>query len=197
MMTVPNLLTASRLLALPFIIALCRSGHSLGAVLVFVAAMLTDCIDGWLARRLNQTSRLGLYLDPVVDKAVVLTLFYELAAGRMLPTAIPHLFLVRELLQNGVRAAAATGGQIVGANWMGKTKAALQSTLLGFGLGMPWLADRMSPDTFMNLETLWRWACWAVLVLSWIFFGMFLFRNRGLLTSNRTESPPDSAERAA
>ncbi len=168
-MTLPNLLTLSRLAALPAVIGLARAGHSTWAAGVFLAAMLTDCFDGWLARRLDQRSELGLYLDPVVDKIVVLTLFYELVHQGVVPIAVPHLFLARELLQNGVRAAAASRGTVVGANWMGKTKAALQTAVLFWGL--------LLPDSGPGVA----FAAWAVLLLSWGFFFVFLSWNRQLL----------------
>lgn len=60
--TIPNLLTVLRLLSLPAIIALFRAGHSATAGIVFAVAMLTDCVDGWLARRLREETVLGLYL---------------------------------------------------------------------------------------------------------------------------------------
>ena len=180
MFTVPNVLTALRLVALPFVIVLHRTGRAGPATLLFVAAMLTDCFDGWLARKLNQTSTLGLYLDPAVDKIVILALFYEFGAGRLLPMSIPHLFLVRELLLNGVRAAAASQGCIVGANWMGKTKAGLQSILIAGGLAMPLFAAHVYPDNLSGIEETWRAGCRLVLVLSWVFLGTFMVRNRHL-----------------
>ncbi|TFH13763.1 MAG: CDP-alcohol phosphatidyltransferase family protein, partial [Lentisphaerales bacterium] len=62
-LTVPNLLTFCRLLALPAVILLFRYDHFIAASLLFLGAMLTDVIDGWLARLMDQRSRLGLYLD--------------------------------------------------------------------------------------------------------------------------------------
>ena len=165
-MTVPNLLTLARLAALPVVIALSRTGRPAWAAGVFLAAMLTDCLDGWLARRLDQQSVVGRYLDPVVDKIVVLVLFYELAHQGLVPVAVPHLFLARELLQNGVRAAAAARGTVVGANRLGKTKAVLQTAVLSWGLLVP------KPGSGVAV------AAWGVLLLSWGFFVTFFARNR-------------------
>jgi len=165
-MTLPNLLTLSRLAALPVVIALSRAGHPAWAAGVFLAAMLTDCFDGWLARRLDQRSLLGLYLDPVVDKIIVLALFYELGHQGLVPIAVPHFLLARELLQNGVRAAAASCGTVVGANWMGKAKAASQTAVFFWGLLLP------EPGSGVAV------AAWALLLLSWGFFVAFLIWNR-------------------
>jgi CDP-diacylglycerol--glycerol-3-phosphate 3-phosphatidyltransferase len=170
-MTVPNLLTLSRLAALPGVITLSRAGRPAWAAGLFLAAMLTDCFDGWLARRLDQRSALGLYLDPVVDKIVVLVLFYELAHQGVITIAVPHLFLARELLQNGVRAAAASRGTVVGANWMGKTKAVLQTAVLFWGLLLPASGPAVAV------------ASWVVLLLSWGFLFTFLVWNRRLIVT--------------
>src|SRR5689334_21833648 len=72
--TVPNILTWIRIAAIPLIVLLFYAPyHSAdpAAGLLFAAAGITDSLDGYLARRLNQTSRLGAFLDPVADKLVV------------------------------------------------------------------------------------------------------------------------------
>ncbi|MEK6398112.1 MAG: CDP-alcohol phosphatidyltransferase family protein, partial [Terriglobus sp.] len=61
----PNLLTLLRLLSVPFLVEAILAGHEETALLVFVVAGATDAVDGRLARRLNQTTRLGQYLDPI------------------------------------------------------------------------------------------------------------------------------------
>ncbi len=165
----PNALTLARLAALPLAIACLRRGRPGAAAAVFLAAMLTDVADGWLARRLRAQTALGLYLDPAVDKIVILGFLYELAAAGRWPMAAAHLFLARELLQGGLRAAGAVRGEAIGANRMGKTKALLQSALITAGLlpGVPAAPLRA--------------AAWAVLALAWWFFGVFAFRHRGVL----------------
>jgi CDP-diacylglycerol--glycerol-3-phosphate 3-phosphatidyltransferase len=72
--TIPNILTWIRIAAIPLIVVLFYAPYHWAdpaAGLVFAAAGITDSLDGWLARRLNQTSRLGAFLDPVADKLVV------------------------------------------------------------------------------------------------------------------------------
>jgi len=72
--TVPNILTWIRIAAIPLIVVLFYAPYHWAdpaAGLVFAAAGITDSLDGYLARRLNQTSRLGAFLDPVADKLVV------------------------------------------------------------------------------------------------------------------------------
>ena len=72
--TVPNILTWIRIAAIPLIVLLFYAPYHWAdpaAGLLFAAAGITDSLDGYLARRLNQTSRLGAFLDPVADKLVV------------------------------------------------------------------------------------------------------------------------------
>ena len=179
-LNVPNALTLLRLLSLPVVIVLFRRDLGLAAACVFVVGMATDCFDGWIARKLDQRTLLGLYLDPVVDKIVILSLFYELAFAGYIPTAISHLFLARELLQNAVRVVGAKRGKVVGANWMGKTKAALQTVLITWGLLTPVFGSWFSvPVADALLEAL-KLCSWAVLGLAWCFFGVFVHWNRRL-----------------
>jgi len=166
-----------RLAALLPIVALFRMGSYGASAILFVAAMLTDCIDGWLARRFNRRTSLGIYLDPVVDKIVVIALLYELARAGLLSTLVAHLFLAREFLHNAIRAAAAQQGTLIGANRMGKTKAALQTALITVGLAMPGCvrADH-------SIYAAYSAGAWTVLALSWVFFGVFARRNRKALS---------------
>ncbi len=175
-LTVPNLLTFCRLLALPAVILLFRYDHFIAASLLFLGAMLTDVIDGWLARLMDQRSRLGLYLDSVVDKILILALFYELAYAGMLHWTIPHLFLVRELLHNGVRCAAAGSGTVVGANWMGKAKACLQTAVICAGLALPALTCPVGCMVLFEVSAV------VVLAIAWLFFFSFAYRNRRLIS---------------
>jgi len=79
-MTLSNIITISRLVLLPFIIYFLLNGQRLAAFLIMLVSLLSDGLDGYLARRLNQESRLGRFLDPICDKiflaAVLVTLFY-------------------------------------------------------------------------------------------------------------------------
>ena len=70
----PNLLTALRVLAIPLMV-LCyylpQPISTVGAAMVFIVAAVTDWFDGWVARRMEQTSQFGAFLDPVADKLLV------------------------------------------------------------------------------------------------------------------------------
>jgi len=80
--TFPNLLTLLRILAVPFFAIAVWYGHMVDACFLFVAAGLTDVLDGYLARRFNQKSALGAILDPAADKLLITTAFILLAFPR-------------------------------------------------------------------------------------------------------------------
>jgi CDP-diacylglycerol--glycerol-3-phosphate 3-phosphatidyltransferase len=186
-LTVPNILTLSRLLSLIPVIILFRTGLYGWAGVIFFLAMLTDAFDGFIANRFGQRTRLGLYLDPVVDKVVILILFYEIAFAGFLPMPIAHLFLFRELLQNGIRAVAALKGEVVGANWMGKTKAFLQSLILVFGLMLPGMTSGSLNEPNPALVMAFIALTVAVLCLSLGFTAVFIYWNRSQFLEDAAE----------
>jgi cardiolipin synthase len=105
----PNLLTLSRIAAIPALIALFWVPSPLGNWLVFgifVAAALTDLLDGWLARRWQQVSALGRFLDPIADKLLVAAALLMLVAWDRISglTVLPAIvILCREILVSGLR----------------------------------------------------------------------------------------------
>jgi len=82
---VPNLLTSARFVAVPVFVALYLSGMRKAALAVFVGAMVTDALDGILARALKQFTRIGALLDPLADKALGLAGVVLLCWSRLLP----------------------------------------------------------------------------------------------------------------
>ncbi|MGH9606106.1 MAG: CDP-alcohol phosphatidyltransferase family protein [Terracidiphilus sp.] len=95
--TAPNLLTLLRICMAPFLVVAVLDGrYGLGFGL-FVAAGLTDALDGALARILRQRSMLGHYLDPVADKLLLSTLFLVLMYRGLIPAAVTVLVLGRDV----------------------------------------------------------------------------------------------------
>jgi cardiolipin synthase len=84
-LTVPNALTLSRLLLVPVFVALHLTGHPVWALVCFLGAALTDSLDGFLARVLNQWSKLGAFLDPVADKVLTGTALVLLVVEKRAP----------------------------------------------------------------------------------------------------------------
>ena len=71
--TIPNVLTIIRIILIPVFVVLFFKGHKMAALAVFCAASLTDMLDGYLARKLNQITDFGKLFDPLADKLMVLT----------------------------------------------------------------------------------------------------------------------------
>ncbi len=132
-LTIPNVLTLLRIILIPvFVVAfyLPYSWASMLAATVFVIAGLTDWLDGYLARKLSQTSRFGAFLDPVADKvmvAVALILITESYASIWI--SIPAMTMIgREIIISALREWMAELGKrsSVAVSWIGKVKTASQ-----------------------------------------------------------------------
>ncbi len=125
-MTLPNWITFSRLLGIPFIIYGLHNPTAQARWIcfaIFVVAAATDWLDGYLARKLNQVSDLGKFLDPLVDKLLVLAPLLSLIELGQIPAWGVFLILGRELAIAGWRV---SQPKISGANIWGKLKTVTQ-----------------------------------------------------------------------
>ena len=95
--TIPNMLTFSRICAVPLAIWLVLKRDCEGAAFLFVLAGLTDAFDGWLARR-RGISALGTLLDPLADKLLLTSMFITMAAVNILPVWLAILVVFRDVL---------------------------------------------------------------------------------------------------
>lgn len=136
-MNLPTLLTLLRIFLLPFfliIFYLPFPGMRLTAVVIFAIAALTDWLDGYLARRLNQTSKLGAFLDPVADKLMVAMALVVLVQTQPTPwMAIPAAIIIcREIAISALREWMAELGARaqVAVSWTGKIKTTAQMAAL-------------------------------------------------------------------
>jgi cardiolipin synthase len=84
-LTAPNQLTLVRMAFVPFVVIKLVEGHYKGALILFLFAGLSDGLDGLLARRLHQQTRLGQYLDPIADKMLLSTTFLVLSIVHQIP----------------------------------------------------------------------------------------------------------------
>jgi len=93
----PNLLTLVRICIAPFLVAAILEGHFELSLILFVAAGLTDALDGTLARVLKQRTMLGHYLDPVADKLLLSTIFLVLLHKGLMPVTVTVLVFGRDV----------------------------------------------------------------------------------------------------
>lgn len=142
MLTIPNILTLIRLLMIPVFLWLFYSGIESArfwAALVFVLAAITDALDGYLARKLEQSTPFGAFLDPVVDKVmVVMALVLVTVAEQALWMTIPALIMIsREIIISALREWMAGLGQraAVAVSGGGKLKTIFQMVAL---IGLIW-----------------------------------------------------------
>lgn len=137
-MTLPNILTFSRIALIPILVALFWvEGHAARwtACALFTAAGITDYLDGYLARTWRAQSRLGALLDPIADKLLVSTALFLLAAfGRISGlTLLPAiLILCREILVSGLREFLAGLEVRVPVTRLAKWKTSIQMVAIGF-----------------------------------------------------------------
>jgi len=96
--TIPNLLCVSRIVAAPVLTNLIVNGQFEAATLLFLAAGFTDLLDGWIARNFKgQSSSLGSFLDPLADKILVCTLYLSLTFANLIPPSLCGLIVSRDL----------------------------------------------------------------------------------------------------
>lgn len=113
LLNAPNVITFGRLCAVPLAFWLVIDHHSAYAFFLFVAAGISDAIDGWLARR-NGGNMVGAVLDPVADKALLVTMYVTLAAVAELPDWLATLVVFRDLvIVGGVIVLAVLGQDVV------------------------------------------------------------------------------------
>ena len=133
----PNTITALRAAVVPVLLLHpLFPGESASTVMawIFIAAAVSDLIDGWLARRGQQVTHIGVLLDPLADKLLVSTALIVLLAMGRIPlwaTWMVVTIVGRELAVTGLRGIASAGGQIVGASSLGKMKTVTQNIAVG------------------------------------------------------------------
>ena len=144
-MSLADQLTVARAAAVPFVIVLYTwefPGHAYWATGLFIAAMATDQVDGWLARRQGRTSELGSLLDPMADKLLTLSTMVVLVGLGALRGWMVALIVARELLVAGLRLAALERGVVIRARDLGKLKAwAVAAAIGGFAAAGAWGTD--------------------------------------------------------
>src|ERR1700678_3880310 len=94
----PNFITLARMLMTPLAVIVIISQRFFFAFLIFILAGVSDAIDGFIAKRFNLTTELGAYLDPLADKALLVSIYVTLAISGVLPAAIAILVVSRDLM---------------------------------------------------------------------------------------------------
>jgi cardiolipin synthase (CMP-forming) len=137
--TIPTLLTWTRIVAIPLIVgvfytAIPATSQNLIATVLFVVFAATDWLDGYLARRLNQTSSFGAFLDPVADKFLVCASLLILVHLKRADVFVALIIIGREIAISALREWMAQIGaaKSVAVHMLGKVKTAVQMTAIPF-----------------------------------------------------------------
>ena len=167
-MNLPNKLTIFRIILVPIMVIipfLGIDGRFLGIPIewiiidfIFIIASLTDKLDGYLARKNNQVTTFGKFLDPLADKILVLSAMMMLVEMDKLPAWIPIIVLAREFMVSGYRLVAVEkGGKVIAASNWGKLKTVTQmiAIILAFldlnGFGECFFGGLQRGDLVLNL----------------------------------------------
>ena len=178
--TIPNLLTVTRLILAPFLgIVLVVSSSNAWAVtilILFILAAITDYLDGYLARVLNQSSSLGKLMDPIADKAMVIILLCFINfdfTNQVLKifVGIPTVLIVfREVFISGLREFMAHGSEVINVTKLSKWKTASQLIAIGV-----LLSSKVSYLTFLPLTEIGIGILWIASLITLLSgFGYFL-----------------------
>lgn len=135
--------------------------------ILFAVAMISDFVDGKIARKYNYISDLGKFLDPIADKMLVLAVCVAFAGigvfGHIMLISVIAI-LLRELMISGLRLSAASHGNVVAANWWGKIK----TTLQGFSIGATYVCLLLNE----LLPTMGHTNVWYLLLIPEILFAI-------------------------
>lgn len=132
---VPNILTISRILLTPLFIICLFSNYPyarLWALIIFIVASVTDAFDGYYARKYNQVTRHGQFLDPLADKILVSSAFISFALMELVPFWMVALIVFRDLFVTGLRWAMESKGLTMITSKIAKAKTTLQIFVIIF-----------------------------------------------------------------
>jgi CDP-diacylglycerol--glycerol-3-phosphate 3-phosphatidyltransferase len=134
-LSLPNGVTILRILAIPLILVLLfyvGRGYQLVTGLLFLAAAVTDTLDGYLARRRGMVTTLGTFLDPLADKLLIVTSLIALMSAREVPAWMVIVIVGREIAITGLRGIAVSQDIIISASALGKYKTVFEVASIFF-----------------------------------------------------------------
>jgi CDP-diacylglycerol--glycerol-3-phosphate 3-phosphatidyltransferase len=174
-MNTANKLTMARVVMIPlFLIVLYIgfTGSNYVALGIFVLASLTDFVDGQVARRCNQVTDFGKFMDPLADKVLVLAAMLWFTQEGIMPAWAVIIVVARELAVTGMRLLAATDGRVIAAGKSGKVKTACTMVCLII--------------MFLPVDSVVNWVCTGVIVATTVYSGgEYLIKNRALFSQTK------------
>lgn len=168
-MTLPNALTLLRILAIPFFAIALWYDRMWEALAIFIAAGLTDLLDGWIARTFNQKSKLGAFLDPAADKLLMTTAFILMALpkGHLLqpiPAWAAIIAISRDVLISFVvtLALVRADGTDLRPSLLGKFTTGAELVAISFGL----MVNALGPQPWQRYFLPWIYVAMSAFILA-------------------------------
>src|SRR6266516_1491428 len=182
----PNSITLTRIFSIPLLIWILSTSRfsstngekELLASALFIAASITDGIDGYIARRRAQITTMGMLLDPLADKLLIAAAFITLVQfnPQLVPAWIAVVIIGREFLVSGLRAIAASEGFTIEASDLGKFKMVVQIvSVVAVILDHRWKEWPIRGSYFFPLDWIARFAIWFIVPLSLVSAGDYFF----------------------
>lgn len=182
-MNLPNKLTLFRVILIPFFVVIlmtnCFGAASKWiALAIFVAASLTDLLDGKIARKYNLVTTFGKFADPLADKILVISAMICLVELQRLPSWIVVIIVAREFIISGFRIIAAEKNVVIAASYWGKFKTTFQMVMV-----IMMLADPDLPGWHIASMTV----AYIALVLTVVSLVDYIVKNRNVMTDEKND----------
>lgn len=179
-MNLPNSITLARIILVPVFLYVLLRGLPYGGIIaagIFTVAAISDGVDGYLARKNKEVTRLGKFLDPLADKLLVSAALIALVEQGVMSTGVAMLMIGREMAVTGLRGIAAAEGTIIAAGPWGKAKTVVQivfiiAAILARALPAGWLLQVLAH--YVSIPALW--AAVALTIWSGIDYGLGYIR---------------------
>ncbi|HEY1250330.1 MAG TPA: CDP-diacylglycerol--glycerol-3-phosphate 3-phosphatidyltransferase [Thermoanaerobaculia bacterium] len=191
----PNALTLLRIFLVPFLVVVLLTkfdGRETVGLLIFLTAVTTDFLDGWLARRRGEITTLGTLLDPIADKLLISAAFISLVELGLAPAWMVVVVIGREFAVSGLRSIAAERGIVISASSWGKAKMGTQIAAVSL------LILALRHDVFYVPGLVALWLVVVVALISGIeYFSRFLRRIDATSPIRASDVSPGGVEGSA
>lgn len=167
MNTTANKITVLRIILVPVFMVLLYLGQTYWALVVYIIACVSDFVDGKIARKYNQITDFGKFMDPLADKMLVLAAMCYFVEDGLIPGWVVAVVLLREFGVSGLRLLAVEQGIVIAAAWSGKIKTGVTMVALGVLIlaGQPWFP---APEVIAVV-------CWLLILITTLYSGIEYF----------------------
>ena len=167
MNTTANKITVLRIILVPVFMVLLYLGQTYWALAVYIIACVSDFVDGEIARKYNQITDFGKFMDPLADKMLVLAAMCYFVEVGLIPGWVVAVVLLREFGVSGLRLLAVEQGIVIAAAGSGKIKTGVTMVALGVLIlaGQPWFP---APEVIAVV-------CWLLILITTLYSGIEYF----------------------